>query len=453
MTTLTLVVEKGPKKFIGSTVHRRATEGDLRIGRILKGNDFTIKDPSISQNHLTIHFDSTKWLVTDLQSSNGSFLNDCFVEPFVPTPLTHGDVIKIGSTTCIAVSVNNTLPPLPPPPPQSPKKEMQLTETNATRRRGNVLPLPNLDHESVKVRGCGPSRRGNEKKAPAIASEPEIFGWEQKIVVSESEVVGLEKKKAGGNRRRGKVNKKPIKRERGEIKVEVEHPVDPGFEQTGELGTEPPIGVSYREIEKTCKPVMKEIGVGDREIEKTDEPEVKDFGVSDQETKKAGKPKTEDMEVSDREIDEVGEDRGIEKTGEPGTENVSVGYQEIEKSWEPLLEEIIGVSEREIEKAEEQEKEDIEVSEIEKTGDPVTEDVGVADQNTEKTNIPKTVEEIRVVDPEKRTVADWIHDLEKYLPMMINDVAEECIAEIDENSRRLKAHIAQMFIRNTTPKI
>ncbi|XP_078427960.1 uncharacterized protein LOC144700412 [Wolffia australiana] len=104
--TLTLVVEKGPRN--GDSVECR-WGGRVKIGRVVKGNTFPIKDPSISQAHVAIAGGNPSlgrvWTITDLGSSNGTFLNGAFLEPSVPALLHTGDTIKIGERTTIRVEI------------------------------------------------------------------------------------------------------------------------------------------------------------------------------------------------------------------------------------------------------------------------------------------------------------------------------------------------------------
>lgn len=65
----------------------------LALGR-QGDNDIVIKDPFISKNHLKIVKDEGEYYLADLNSSNGTFLNNQSVEDVVR--LTNGDRIGIG---------------------------------------------------------------------------------------------------------------------------------------------------------------------------------------------------------------------------------------------------------------------------------------------------------------------------------------------------------------------
>ncbi|KAH7836798.1 hypothetical protein Vadar_005814 [Vaccinium darrowii] len=104
-TTLKLIIEKGPRE--GETLEFQHGSV-IRIGRIVRGNTLAIKDAGISTKHLSIVSSTSpsfKWLITDLDSSNGTALNGSTLTPLVPSDLQNGDVIKLGEYTSIKVSI------------------------------------------------------------------------------------------------------------------------------------------------------------------------------------------------------------------------------------------------------------------------------------------------------------------------------------------------------------
>ncbi|PNT68472.1 hypothetical protein BRADI_3g40970v3 [Brachypodium distachyon] len=103
---LTLTVEKGPRE--GETRQCRAGAA-LRVGLVVSGNDLAVRDAGTSQRHLAIEFlpppPAARWAVSDLGSSNGTLLNGAPLVPSVPAPLSHGDLISLGESTVLAVSI------------------------------------------------------------------------------------------------------------------------------------------------------------------------------------------------------------------------------------------------------------------------------------------------------------------------------------------------------------
>ncbi|PON53265.1 Serine/threonine protein kinase [Parasponia andersonii] len=101
---LKLVINKGPREGESLEYPPGST---IRIGRVVRGNNLTIKDAGISSKHISIWSESGKWILRDLDSSNGSFLNDEALDPEVPVDLSDGDCIKIGETTSISVKIED----------------------------------------------------------------------------------------------------------------------------------------------------------------------------------------------------------------------------------------------------------------------------------------------------------------------------------------------------------
>src|SRR5438128_2709171 len=67
---------------------------ELRIGRDLT-NDLRLEDPTVSSHHCRIQRDADEFVLIDLDSTNGSFVNGKAVNR---ARLGHGDEILVGST-------------------------------------------------------------------------------------------------------------------------------------------------------------------------------------------------------------------------------------------------------------------------------------------------------------------------------------------------------------------
>jgi hypothetical protein len=59
-------------------------------------NDLVLKDPEVSRRHARITYQAGRYYVEDLNSTNGTFLNDQPVR--TQSPLNHGDVIRLGES-------------------------------------------------------------------------------------------------------------------------------------------------------------------------------------------------------------------------------------------------------------------------------------------------------------------------------------------------------------------
>ncbi|KAM0042085.1 putative transcription factor interactor and regulator FHA-SMAD family [Helianthus debilis subsp. tardiflorus] len=128
METLKLIIEKGPRS--GETLEFSSTS-IIKIGRLVTGNTFAIKDSGISSKHLCIQFHN-QWTLCDLDSSNGTLLNAQLLKPYAPSALNHGDRIKIGELTSILVNI---------------QAESMVPQRRNTRRQGKCKPQSQLDDD------------------------------------------------------------------------------------------------------------------------------------------------------------------------------------------------------------------------------------------------------------------------------------------------------------------
>ncbi|XP_002463937.1 FHA domain-containing protein At4g14490 [Sorghum bicolor] len=182
-SVLTLLVKKGPCE--GKTLQRRAGAAALRVGRVAKGNHLPVGDAGASQRHFSVEFlppPAARWAVTDLGSSNGTLLNGTPLVATIPAPLSDGDLIKIGETTVLAVSISTDAGPGPGPGPAATRRSARnasaaaeeqgpAVSRRAGRRKAGVAEAPKAVNE-VEEEAALPTRRGGRKKAGA-AEAPE----------------------------------------------------------------------------------------------------------------------------------------------------------------------------------------------------------------------------------------------------------------------------------------
>lgn len=110
-------------------------EEEISVGRDLS-NQLLIDDRSISRMHCRIKLEGDCWRISDLDSHNGTFVNDI---PINEHCLAHGDRVKIGSSLFVFL-LNNSQTELPPSGVQIVEDSL-LTKTAITVRAEDELHL------------------------------------------------------------------------------------------------------------------------------------------------------------------------------------------------------------------------------------------------------------------------------------------------------------------------
>jgi pSer/pThr/pTyr-binding forkhead associated (FHA) protein len=75
-------------------------EGDLMIGR-RRGSDIELPFASVSEQHVRLCRGEKGWLVADLDSANGTFLNGRRLMPLAPQAFSVGDVLRLASVDLV----------------------------------------------------------------------------------------------------------------------------------------------------------------------------------------------------------------------------------------------------------------------------------------------------------------------------------------------------------------
>src|SRR3954462_8900939 len=70
--------------------------GPVTVGRMSSVADCVVRDPAVSRRHCRVEPEGDAWILSDLQSFNGTRVNDA---PIARHPLRDGDLIRIGRTT------------------------------------------------------------------------------------------------------------------------------------------------------------------------------------------------------------------------------------------------------------------------------------------------------------------------------------------------------------------
>ncbi|XP_057959827.1 FHA domain-containing protein At4g14490 [Malania oleifera] len=139
--SLKLIVVKGPRE--GETLESNSLPV-IRIGRVVRGNTFAIKDAGISSKHISIEFTSGKWAIQDLNSSNGTLLNGNKLQPLTPFEVHDGDAIKIGECTSIEVKIDAS--------DQAPQVRRNLRRRAAAKDGGSEIAAPVAETRGRRAR-------------------------------------------------------------------------------------------------------------------------------------------------------------------------------------------------------------------------------------------------------------------------------------------------------------
>jgi pSer/pThr/pTyr-binding forkhead associated (FHA) protein len=138
-----LVIQTGNKP-----ASRRRLDGAVEIGRGV-GPEVWIEDKSASRTHCRIFQQNDSWVIEDLQSTNGTFINGARIQK---QPLRDGEVILLGNTKIVF-----HLEDLQEDRPSRPSKPSDLSDSkridlNATvTHAGRPLPKVAVQHGEKPV--------------------------------------------------------------------------------------------------------------------------------------------------------------------------------------------------------------------------------------------------------------------------------------------------------------
>ena len=65
-----------------------------------------LEEPTISHRHLRLKYSGSGWLAEDLNSLNGTYLNDIRLKPFQPTALRANYIIELGALAFRVIPIN-----------------------------------------------------------------------------------------------------------------------------------------------------------------------------------------------------------------------------------------------------------------------------------------------------------------------------------------------------------
>lgn len=92
-------------------------------------NDIVLDDDSVSRSHARLEFELGSWMLTDLESTNGTEVEGVRLAPGVPTPLAYASTVRFGGVKLQFREVEHADPasaraafePSPPDAPDRPR--------------------------------------------------------------------------------------------------------------------------------------------------------------------------------------------------------------------------------------------------------------------------------------------------------------------------------------------
>jgi pSer/pThr/pTyr-binding forkhead associated (FHA) protein len=120
----------------GEEVTHDLPEDKTTVGRLAE-NSLAIPDASVSSRHAEISYKNNAFFVTDLGSTNGTFLND---EQITESALNHGDELRFGSISTRFESQNDS-GELVVEPSESEAEEAQTSRRPANFQCSSPLPI------------------------------------------------------------------------------------------------------------------------------------------------------------------------------------------------------------------------------------------------------------------------------------------------------------------------
>ncbi|GAY52638.1 hypothetical protein CUMW_143410 [Citrus unshiu] len=194
-----LIMVRGPRS--GETIEFKPGS-KIRIGRIVRGNDVTIKDEGISSKHLIIESVSGKWTIRDLDSCNGTFLNSTTLPPNTPFDLRENDTIKLGDCTTISVQMitMDSQDESVAKPKRNPKRQANVPGTSSVRAtrgrtKAEAEPVETLGLEGGQIEDQSKITKKGRERSKDLQEIP-LDGGKVKIESEENleplEVLGVQ---------------------------------------------------------------------------------------------------------------------------------------------------------------------------------------------------------------------------------------------------------------------
>ncbi|KAL0368395.1 UNVERIFIED_CONTAM: FHA domain-containing protein [Sesamum calycinum] len=435
---LKLTMEKGPLS--GQTNDFRPGSR-IRIGRVARGNTLAIKDVGISSKHLLIQVEPwsdtgcQRWTITDLGSSNGTFLNGVRLEESEAAVLSDGDVIIIGEQTSIKVKFEVNW------------AENEVGSRNVrrnTRRRGKneVCELVVIDEDSELGLGVGSENNlgdgvrnedlGNEGGGLGTVGEGKVRGRRTRGSVAREledggEEVQVKVQSLGKVTRRTRNSKKDERLESSTIKLDEDYEKS---EKVDEIEVKQGRNVNLRtRSSKNAENTSDDLN-GNRNNELGTAEVQGGQRVNLRRTRSSRKEEN----VSETELD-LGV-VGAKKTGKGGRGRKKLPVETPLQEQEKTLEHKICEGEKK--------ESEVGVDElVEKVNSGREGAAGLASTSGVKEGGADVGKGKAAADLEKMTLGEWFDFLEVFLPKQIIDETEELISEMRQKADRLHEYMLQ----------
>ncbi|KAL2242662.1 FHA domain-containing protein At4g14490 [Sesamum indicum] len=436
---LKLIMEKGP---LSGQTHDFRPGSRIRIGRVVRGNTLAIKDAGVSSKHLLIQVEPgsgtgcQRWTITDLGSSNGTFLNGVRLEESEAAELSDGDVIIIGEQTSIKVKFEVNCA----------ENEVGSRNVRSTRRRGKneVWELVAIAEDSELGLGVGSENNlgdgfrnekyedlGNEAGGLGTVGEEKVRGRRTRgSVVRELEDGGEEvqvKVQSLGKVMRRTRNSKEEKSESSTIKLDVDYEKS---DKVDEIEVKQGRNVNIRaRRSKNAENMLDDLN-GNRD---------NDLGTAEVQGRQRGNVRRTRSSRKEENVGETELDLGVveaKKTRAGGRGRKKLPAETPLEEQEKILEHKIC--------EEEKRESEVGVNElVEEVNSGREGAAGLASTSGVKEGGADVGKGKAVVDLEKMTLGEWFDFLEVFLPKQIIDETEEMISEMRQKADRLHEYMLQ----------
>jgi len=141
--------------------------GLLTIGR-QPGNDLLLENAQVSRSHASLACTQTSCQITDLNSSNGTYLNGDRLAPQVPVDLSPGDILRIGPFDLVFEAYTVPQPEIeveaePAPQPEEKTPEPEVAE---------ISPKPEAKDQAAAEEKKAEKQKTSSKEATPPAKTP-----------------------------------------------------------------------------------------------------------------------------------------------------------------------------------------------------------------------------------------------------------------------------------------